>query len=141
MSINRTVLMGRLTYEPELRVTPSGLSVCQFQIAVDRNYSSKDEERKADFIDCVAWRKKAEFLSKYFRKGSMIALTGAIQTENFNDKNGNKRKSVEILVNDISFCGGKSEGSNQNIKPKVDIGVPADASDFEEIIDDDDLPF
>lgn len=140
--INNVTLMGRLTYEPELKVTPSGLSVCRFQIAVDRNYSSKDEERKADFIDCVAWRSKAEFLSKYFRKGSMIALTGAIQTENFNDKNGNKRKSVEIVVNDISFCGGKSEGSNQNSKPKVDISVPADASDFEEIIDDDDdLPF
>jgi len=138
--INNVTLMGRLTYEPELKVTPSGVSVCRFSIAVDRNYTPKGEERKVDFIDCIAWRSKAEFVSKYFRKGSMIALTGAIQTENFTDKNGNKRKSVEVVANDISFCGGKSENRN-NGKPSVDI-APSDNSDFEEIIDDDDdLPF
>lgn len=138
--INNVTLMGRLTYEPELKVTTSGASVCRFSIAVDRNYTPKGEERKADFIDCIAWRGKAEFVSKYFRKGSMIALTGAIQTENFTDKNGNKRKSVEIVANEISFCGGKSESGNKS-RPSVDI-APSDNSDFEEIIDDDDdLPF
>lgn len=140
--INNITLIGRLTYEPELKTTPSGISVCRFQIAVDRNYSSKDEERKADFIDCVAWRSKADFLNKYFHKGSMIAITGSLQTENFTDKDGNKRKSVTVVVNEISFCGGKSENNNgkQYDQPAPNYAA-ADNSDFEEIIDDDDLPF
>ena len=144
--INAVVLMGRLTYEPELRTTPSGLSVCQFQIAVDRNYSSKDEERKADFIDCVAWRSKAEFLNKYFHKGSMVALEGSLQTENYTDKDGNNRKSVSVVVKEISFCGGKSESGNNGkgnqYKQPVPTYASVDNSDFEEIVDDDDdLPF
>lgn len=144
--INTIVLLGRLTYEPELRTTTSGLSVCQFQIAVDRNYSSRDEERKADFIDCVAWRSKAEFLNKYFHKGSMVALEGSLQTENYTDKDGNKRKSVSVVVKEISFCGGKSESSNigtgNQYKQPAPTYAAADNSDFEEIVDDDDdLPF
>lgn len=142
--INSVVLMGRLTYEPELRTTPNGISVVRFQIACDRNYSAKGEERKTDFIDITAWRQSAEFVSNYFHKGSMIALEGSIQTENYTDSSGNKRKSVIVVANRVSFCGSKSESQNQN--PAFAQPAPsyasADNSDFDEIVDDDDeLPF
>lgn len=139
--INSVVLMGRITYEPELRTTPNGVSVVSFQIACDRQYQAKGEERKADFIDVVAWRQTAEFISRYFRKGSIIAVEGSIQTENFTDKDGNKRKSVKVVVNNVSFCGSKAESgtaANYIFNPSN----VTDAADFEEIIDDDDdLPF
>ncbi len=96
--INSVVLMGRLTYEPELKTTTSGLSVIRFQMAVDRNYQSQGQERQADFIDVVAWRQTADFVSRYFHKGSMIAVEGSIQTNNFTDRDGNKRKSVEVVA-------------------------------------------
>lgn len=144
--INNVTLMGRLTYEPELKLTPSGISVCRFQIAVDRNYAPKGEERKADFIDCVAWRSTADFVNKYFRKGSMLALSGSIQTENYTDKEGNKRKSVVVVANNVSFCGSKSESGNaaasHSDEQRNGIDVSYSADDFEEIVDDDDdLPF
>lgn len=141
--INTTVLMGRLTFEPELRTTPSGVSVVRFQVAVDRG-RTKDGERQADFIDCVAWRQTAEFIARYFHKGSLIAVEGSIQTQTYTDKNGAKRKQVEVLANRVSFCGSKSEGgapstSNENVPSYSNAG---DNTDFEEIVDDDDdLPF
>lgn len=143
--INSVVLMGRLTYEPELRTTPNGLSVIRFQIACDRNYQAKGEERKADFIDITAWRQTAEFISRYFHKGSMIAVEGSIQTDNFVDKDGNNRKSVTVVANNVSFCGSKAE-SGTTANPVFSQPAPsyasADNSDFEEIVDeDDDLPF
>lgn len=143
--INSVVLMGRLTFDPELRTTPSGVSVVQFQVAVDRNFQRQGEERKADFIDVTAWRQTAEFISRYFRKGSMIAIEGSIQTDNFTDNSGNKRKSVRVVVNNVSFCGSKAE-SAVNTNPAYSQPAPsyasADNSDFEEIVDDDeDLPF
>lgn len=142
--INSVVLMGRLTFEPELKKTPNDLSVIRFQIACDRSYQSRDEERKADFIDCVAWRHTAEFISRNFRKGSMIAVEGSIQTDSFTDKDGNKRKSFTVVVRDVSFCGSKAESGTAN--PAFSQPAPsyasADNSDFEEIVDDDDdLPF
>lgn len=141
--LNTVVLMGRLTYEPELRSTPSGISVSNFQIACDRQYQAKGEDRKADFIDCQAWRQTAEFLDRYFHKGDMVALTGSIQTDNYTDKDGNKRKSVIVSVDNISFCGSKNGGnnnSNQNVTNQGQVYSTADKSDFEEIVDDD-LPF
>lgn len=141
--INTVALMGRLTYEPELRKTPNGVSVISFQIACDRNYQRSGEERKSDFIDCTAWRQTAEFIERYFHKGSMIAIEGSIQTENFTDKDGNKRKSVTVVANNVSFCGSRSEsGSNQAYSQPAPSYSNADNSDFEEIVDDDDdLPF
>lgn len=142
--INSVVEMGRLTYEPELKVTPSGISVLRFQIAVDRNYAPQGEERKTDFIDCVAWRSTAEFINRYFHKGDMIALEGSIQTSNYTDKDGNKRKQVEVVANNVSFCGGKSNSGTGNTayNQPAPTYASADNSDFEEIIDDDDdLPF
>lgn len=143
--INTVALMGRLTFEPELRTTPAGVSVIRFQVACDRNYQRAGAERQADFIDCVAWRQTAEFISRYFHKGSMIAVEGSIQTSNFTDKNGNNRKQVEVVANNVSFCGGKNEGG-AGTAPAYTEPAPsyanADNSDFEEIVDDDDdLPF
>lgn len=146
--INSVVLMGRLTFDPELRTTPSGVSVVRFQLAVDRNFQKAGEERKADFIDVTAWRQTAEFVSRYFRKGSMIAVEGSIQTDNFTDKDGNKRKSVQVIANNVSFCGSKAESGEASAPAYAQKQQPAPSyasaqgSDFEEIVDDDDdLPF
>ena len=144
--MNVVAIMGRLTYEPELRVTPSNVSVLRFQIAVDRNYSPKGQDRQVDFIDCVAWRQTAEFISRYFHKGSMIAVEGSIQTSSYTDKNGNNRKQIEVVANNVSFCGNKSANNSSGQAPPVQSYAQgyssADTSDFEEIVDDeDDLPF
>lgn len=147
--INMVALMGRLTYSPELRSTPNGLAVIRFQVACDRNYQKDSQNRQADFIDCVAWRQTAEFISRYFHKGSMIAVEGTIQTSNFTDKNGAKRKQIEVLANNVSFCGGKAENGSQVTQTAQNeqytqggMDINPDTSDFEEIVDDDDdLPF
>ena len=133
--INMVALMGRLTFEPELKTTPAGVSVIRFQVACDRNFQRAGQERQADFIDCVAWRQTAEFISRYFHKGSMIAIDGSIQQRQYTDKNGNKRNAFEILVDNANFCGSKSESGNN-------ADVQVDDSNFDEVdIDDGDLPF
>lgn len=146
--INNVVLMGRLTAVPELKTTQSGISTVRFSVAVERRYNKQGEERQTDFIDCVAWRQTAEFVSKYFNKGSMIAVEGSIQTRNYDDKNGNKRKAVEVQVDNVSFCGSKGEtgtgGGNPNLdvlKDKVEqFNAPQNNSSYTDIPDDD-LPF
>ena len=142
--INNVVIMGRLTFEPELRVTPSGVAVVRIQIAVDRQYQAKGEERKADFIDITAWRQTADFISRYFHKGDMIAVEGSIQTENFTDKDGKKRKSVTVVANNVSFCGSKAKSDTSSpafSQPSAAVNN-TDTDDFIEIIDDNnDLPF
>ena len=131
--LNTVALMGRLTYDPELKSTPSGVSVLRFQLACDRTYQKAGAERQADFIDCVAWRQTAEFINRYFHKGSMIAVEGSIQTQNYTDRDGNKRKSVEVMANNVSFCGSR-ENASQTASEDV-------TESYEEIIDGDDLPF
>ena len=126
--LNCSAIMGRLTADPELRQTADGVSVTSFTVAVDRGYVKQGEERQADFIDCVAWRQQAEFINKYFNKGSMIAITGRLQTRNWEDRNGSKRKETEILITEVSFCGSKSES-------KPNIGV-----EKEEYIESPDIP-
>ena len=118
--INRVVLMGRLTADPELRQTPNGISVASFSVAINRNYSSKSGERQTDFINIVAWRQTADFVCRYFQKGSMIALDGSIQTRNYTDKNGNKRTAFEVVAENVSFCGGKADTSDRGT-PAVEI--------------------
>lgn len=142
MSLNTCAIMGRICHDLELKSTPSGVSVISFTIACDRNYQpSGNAERLVDFIDCVAWRGTAEFISRYFRKGSMIAVEGSIQTRNYTDKDGNKRKIVEVVANNVSFCGSK-ENSSQAVtgNRNANLNVSAD-DDIEEIDIDDDLPF
>ena len=111
--INSAVIMGRLTADPELRTTTSNISFIRFSVAVDRAYQRQGSERQTDFINVVAWRQTAEFVSKYFRKGQMIAVQGSIQTGSYQDQNGNKRSTFEIVADNVSFCGSKAEtGAN-----------------------------
>lgn len=149
--LNCTTLIGRLVADPELKTTNSGKSVATFRIAVDRAYTKPGEQRQADFITIVAWGNQALFVSRYFSKGSMIAIQGRIQTRNYEDNSGNKRTAFEIVATEISFCGGKNENnSTQNENSSTDTSTDKSTasgystalpSDFEEIVDDDDLPF
>ena len=118
--INNVVLMGRLTADPELRTTQSGTSVTSFTVAVDRDYKT-DGERQTDFINCVAWRNTADFITTYFRKGQMIAVQGTIQTRNYEDKNGNKRTATEVIVEKASFCGEKKQEEPKEYPVELDI--------------------
>lgn len=104
--MNKVILMGRLTADPELKTTPSGISVTSFSIAVDRNYVKQGEERQADFINIVCWRQRAEFVCRYFTKGQLIALDGSIQTRQYQDKNGNNRTAFEVVADNVYFTGG-----------------------------------
>lgn len=146
--LNCVIIMGRLTADPELKTTPSGTSVVSFRVAVDRNYVRQGEERQTDFINVVAWRKTADFITRYFHKGSMIAVQGSIQTRNYEDKNGNKRTAVEVLAGNVSFCGSKADSNegfgaqpsnfaqnNQN----ADFGT--NSAEFDDITDDEDDGF
>lgn len=156
--LNVVAIMGRLVADPELRTTTQGNSVCSFRIACDRSYVQRGQERQADFIDIVAWRQQADFVSKYFRKGSMIAVEGSLQTRNYQDKNGNNRTAVEVVANNISFAGAKRQnGQNapsyeqqtasyvQQAKAAQNAPQPAytqgSMDDFAVINDNDDLPF
>lgn len=106
--LNIVALIGRLVYDPELKTTQNGINVCSFRIAVDRSFTRQGEERKADFIDVTAWRKDAEFVSKYFQKGSMISVQGRLETRPYQDKNGNNRTATEVIAAEVGFCGSKS---------------------------------
>lgn len=154
--LNACILMGRLTADPELRTTQSGKSVASFSMAVERDFQ-QDGERKADFIDVVAWRGTAEFICKYFRKGRMIAIVGHIQTRTYTDKDGNKRKAVEVVADKAGFTGEKAEPSAQEpsriegyepagktrnpVADTADKHENTDLEDFTELSNDDDLPF
>ena len=107
--INRTIIMGRLTADPELRQTQSGVSVLSFTVAVDSRFANQNGERQTNFIYCVAWRHTAEFISKYFVKGKMIGIEGSLQSRSFVDKNGNNRTVLEVIVESVSFCGSRAE--------------------------------
>ena len=113
MALNVVALMGRLTRDPEMRKTPQGVSVATFTVAVDRSFVKQGENRQADFIDIVCWRNTAEFVCKYFQKGSMIALNGSIQTRTYQDKNWNNRKAFEIVADNVHFAGEKKDGGAQ----------------------------
>ena len=140
--MNKVILMGRLARDPEIRTTPNGVSVCTFSLAVSRRFKNANGEYDADFISCVAWRQTADFVSKYFRKGSMIAVQGSLQSRSFEDKNGNKRVAYEIIADQVSFCGSKAEsgtGGYDSVSPSSYNNSSAD--DFSSVVDDDDLPF
>ena len=141
--LNCVTLMGRLVADPELRTTGTGKSVCTFRIAVDRSFAKAGEQRQADFITIVAWENTANFVCRYFSKGSMIAVQGSIQTRQYEDNNGAKRTAFEVLAREVSFCGSKAETGT--VAPAASAAAPtyqnAVPSDFEEITDDEDLPF
>ncbi len=143
--LNVVVIMGRLTATPELRTTNTGLSVTSFSVAINRNFS-KDGNSQTDFIPCVAWRHNADFITKYFAKGQMIAIKGSLQQRSYQDKDGNNRTAYEVVVESADFCGSKSESSSNSFSSREE-GEPAsfsnvDTGDFEEIsMGDEDLPF
>lgn len=158
--LNVVVLTGRLVADPELKTTQSGNSVCTFRVAVDRSYAPQGEERKADFITVTAWRKTAEFVSKYFQKGSMISVQGRLETRQYQDKNGNNRTATEVLAAEVGFCGHKaadkpavrdfdqqtesyiSEAKSSYSAPQAAQNFSqGSADDFAEITDDGNLPF
>jgi len=142
--LNKVILMGRFTRDPELRSTPQGISTCSFSIAVDRNFVRQGEERKADFINCVAWRQTAEFISKYFKKGSMVALEGSIQTRSWDDQDGKKRYATDVVVNQVYFAESKRD-SQSSMGGDDSFGMAGDFGSLPEPISpmgtDDDLPF
>lgn len=134
--MNSVILMGRLTADPELRTTNSGLNYCRFTVAVDRY--SKGEEKKTDFINCVAWRQTAEFVERYFSKGRMIAVQGSIQTGSFTNKDGAKVYTTDVLVDKVHFCGDKG-GTTAPARPNADFSTGTDYSQYG--TPDEDLPF
>lgn len=156
--LNVVAIMGRLVADPELRTTQQGTNVCTFRIACERSYTPKGQQRQADFVDIVAWGKTAEFICKFFQKGSMIAVDGSLQTRQYQDKQGNKRTAVEVLANNISFAGAKAadkpaardfdrQTQTYTHEAKTAQSAPQPAytqgnmDDFAVISDTDDLPF
>ena len=159
--LNHITIMGRLTRDPELRRTGSGIAVASFTVAVDRDFGGRDGgEKETDFIDCVAWRSSGEFVSKYFTKGSMIVVSGRLQIRSWTDKDGNKRRSAEVVADNVYFgeskrnsdgnssYGGNTYGGNNYSAPAPSYGgnnysaPAAPASDFAMLEDDDaQLPF
>ena len=132
--MNVITLMGRLTVDPELKTTNNGNSVTSFTLAVDRSYTPKGEQKQTDFINCVAWRGTAEFISKYFRKGQRMAVKGELQQRTYTANDGSKRNVYEVIVDGAFFCESKAE-------PSVEMAAAVSGNQFEEIITDEDLPF
>jgi single-strand DNA-binding protein len=150
-NLNKVILGGRLTADPELKQTPSGVSVISFTVAVNRRFGSKNGEQnetQADFINCVAWRQTAEFISKYFRKGSAICVTGSIQTRSWTDQQGQKRYTTEVVVDEAMFVDSRGENDGgagyttdaYGASPSYSSNAGT-APNFEDHNTDDDLPF
>lgn len=165
--LNKVILMGRMTHEPELKASTSGVSVLTFSLAVERNFARQGEERATDFINCVAWRQTAEFISKYFPKGALIAVEGELQTRKYSARDGSERTVTEVIVSQASFTGERRSdmgdaGFKDPPKPspaycgtdneersvrriesgqQKSSGQNIDISEFEEIISDNGVPF
>ena len=144
--LNKVILQGRLTADPELKQTQSGVSVCSFTVACDRDYTPQGQEKQADFISVVAWRHTAEFVSKYFAKGRMIIVEGSLRTRNYPDSRHPEVKHyvTEVYADKVSFCGGKNESggaAKQTVQRPAQTAPIADLSDFEEVSAGEDLPF
>ena len=136
--LNVVVIMGRLVADPELRTTTNGINLARFRIACDRSYARQGEQRQTDFLDVVAWRQQADFVCKYFQKGSLIIIEGSIQSRQYQDKNGNNRTGVEIVANNINFGGPKNSNGNgggapQSSQPHQNAQQPARPSAIEAV--------
>lgn len=146
--LNKIILMGRLTRDPELRRTQTGTAVASFSLAVDRDYKAKGAEKETDFIDIVAWRNTAEFVSKYFAKGRMAVVEGRLQVRTYTDKEGNNRRVAEVVADNIYFGDSKKDGGNTASGNYGGSGYGGDyaggdygSSNFQEVDDDGELPF
>ena len=151
-NLNKVILGGRLTANPELKQTPSGIAVVSFTLAVNRRFQSRNtaeaQAQQADFISVVAWRQTAEFISKFFKKGSALCVTGSLQTRTWQDQQGNRRYSTEVVVDDAMFVDSRNEGSmaptgyTPDAYTAPSFSTPAAvAPNFEEMKAEDDLPF
>ena len=155
-NLNKVVIAGRLTSDPELKTTQTGVSVTSFTVAVNRRFQREGAEQQADFINCTAWRQTAEFITKYFVKGSSICVTGSIQTRKWQDQNGQNRYGTDVVVDEAMFVDAKGEGPTRVNGGQTDrvgsyvpdnYGAPsfgsqtAQAPKFEDIADEDGLPF
>lgn len=148
-NLNKVIIAGRLTADPELKQTPNGVSVTSFTVAVNRRFAKPGETNSADFLPVVAWRQQAEFITKYFRKGSSICVVGSLQSRTWNDNQGNKRYAYEVVVDEASFVDSKAD--NARVPTAAEFGEtppmpsyssqPSEPVNFEELQDDDDLPF
>lgn len=155
--LNKVILMGRLTRDPEFRQTTSGTPVCRFSLAINRQFANKQTgDRETDFVDCDAWRNTAEFISRYFSKGSMILVEGQLRNNNYTDNNGVNHYAMRVLVDNVSFCESKVSGENQQQSAPAQIQQTTasrsaataqdalsidDLGEFEEILSDGDVPF
>ncbi len=148
--MNKVFLMGRLAADPELRQSPSGVSVASFSIAVDRRFSGKDGQRQTDFIRCTAWRQTAEFICKYFKKGNMICVIGNIQNRSWDGQDGKKQYATDVIVEEAYFTGSKAETGSGNAgnysRQQTNNGTAPDFDSFEAMgfiadASEDDLPF
>lgn len=149
LNLNRVILAGHITADPELRQTQSGISVTSFSIAVNREYAKDQEQQKPDYIDIIAWRQNAEFITRYFKKGSAICVIGSLQKRSWTDQQNQKRYATEVVVDKAMFIDSKSDNqpaANGSFIPGTtgyvpDAYAPTAAPKFEEINPDDDLPF
>ena len=137
MAFNKVILIGNITKDVELKQTPNGVSVCSFDIAVNR----KLNRDVTDFISIVTWRQQAEFVSKYFKKGQAILVCGELQTRSYTDKQNNKRTAVEVVADEVSFVGNKESATDAKNQPYMPSTYTSNSQNFEEIDADDDIPF
>ena len=140
--LNHITIMGRITRDPELRRTGSGKAVASFTVAVDRDFSQGDQ-KETDFIDCVAWKNTGEFVSKYFQKGSMIVVSGRLQIRSWTDKDGNKRRTAEVVAENVYFGDSKKQDTHTGFIPNDSVPAPSAPAQEYALLDDDDvkLPF
>lgn len=148
--MNKVLLIGRLTKDPELRYTQSGTAIANFTLAVNRQFTNQDGQREADFINCVAWSKAAEFVAQYFKKGQQMALEGRLQVRSYDGNDGQRRWVTEVVTEHVEFAGSKSNGSNDNANGGAGYGNAGSGSTHsdpqlgygeEVVFDDSDLPF
>ena len=144
LNLNKVVLAGRLTADPELKQTPSGIAVCSFTLAINRRFS-KDGQQEADFIQCQAWRQTAEFITRYFRKGSSLCISGSIQTRSWQDQNGQKRFATDVVADEAMFVDGKNDAQGTGTYTGEQNPAPAyntqQTPNFTQLEPDADLPF
>ena len=140
--LNHITIMGRLTRDPEMRSTQSGVAVASFTLAVDRDFGGKDGgEKQTDFIDCTAWRHTAEFVSKYFTKGRMAVVSGRLQIDNYTDNDGNKRRSAKVIADNIYFGDSKKDGATGSQSDEATSFTPASSGFVPADVDNSELPF
>lgn len=132
--MNKIVIIGRLTRDPELKSTNAGTSVCNFSVAVDRTYRDKEGNRPTDFFDISVFGATAEFVAKYFKKGSSIAVSGAMESRKFVDKDGNNRIAWSLHADEVNFCSSKSENNGGNQKPSIDEGYSGDPVESDDVL-------